>query len=129
MSHNLLILFSKKEVINLTIEKIIVFVEANIGREDRKNGEEFVWGAVDSIAKRVLPINKTGETSDVSLILNVIRSPFKDTKVYVQTYVKTENGQKEEMEKIRKAFSEIPWCVTSRISEISDKNWITLFPA
>ncbi len=125
----LIVLFHQKEAISLTIKKIIVFVEANIGREDRKNGEEFVRGAVDSIAKTVLPMNKTGETSDTSLILEIIKTPFKDTKVYVHTYVKTEGGQKEEMEKIRKAFSEIPWCVKSQISEISEKNWITLFPA
>lgn len=113
----------------MTIEKIIVFVEANIGREDRKNGEEFIRGAVDSISKRVLPINKTGETSDVSLILNIINAPFKETRVYVQTYVKTKDGQNEEMEKIRKAFAQIPWCVKSQISQISGKNWINLSPA
>ena len=110
----------------LTGENIIVVVEANIGREDRESGEKVIRDAAWDIVSRVLITEIIGLVSKASLILNMIDAPFKDTKVYVQTYIIGGYPREEEVEDIRKSFAKIPWCVKSQIVTIPEKNLIKI---
>lgn len=118
-------LFWPKEVIYLTEEKIITVVEANIGREDREGGENTIRDAAYDIATHTLIIGTSG-VSKASLILNMVKAPFKDTKVYVKTYVMGGFPKEDEIENIRKSFAKIPWCVKSEIVTLPDKNLIQI---
>jgi len=67
-----------------------------------------------------------GSISEASLVLDVVNTPFKNTKVYVKIYVDSDYSKENEIENIRKSFTRIPWCVSSRILKIAGENYMAL---
>lgn len=107
---------------------IVIIVDAGIGKENKGYGEEKVRESATRIAREVMEKNNLGALADAegSLILNIYKTPFRDSKVSVKIFIKIIDDENINTEPIRKPFVELPWCFSSQIFDISEKDWITI---
>ena len=114
---------------NTSVDKIIVFVDTEIGSENKNEKEyveEVLKGGVECVIKEIfgekgfIPLPKGKK----EMIFNFKDSPRKSTLASVRILAKMTNGQKVEAAKIRKSFASIPWCSEAQIYVLSGENWI-----